>query len=193
MADTFASGVGGSSTIHAVHVDGNGVVLARQTVTPPTTLPWNGAVVRVGPTGDAVLSASWAADNSGISWTRWLEGLSPQGSVTWTYASLADYGSSFDPSEVARVDAYGRTWLSGEFAGSLALGPPAGTLGSTSSGGVDVVTLGTSGQLLSGSAPAALGGSVVGDMALAPGGKVVVAGWSEPGSAPVLFVSKLGF
>jgi hypothetical protein len=193
MADTFANGVGGSSEIHAVHVDGQGVLLARRTVMSPTTLPWNGAVVRVGPAGDAVLSASWAADNSGISWTRWLEGLSPQASVTWTYASLADYGSSFDPSEVARVDAYGRTWLSGEFAGSLALGAPAGTLGSTSAGGVDVVALGTSGQLLSGSAPAALGGSVVGDMALAPGGPVVVAGWSEPGSAAALFVSRLGF
>jgi hypothetical protein len=150
--------------------------------------------VRVGPGGDAVVSAAWAAGSSGLSWTWWLEGLTPQGAVSWTYPSLSANGTSLDPAEVARVDAYGRVWTAGEFTGSLALGAPAGTLTTDASTGLDVVALG-GGSVLSGSAVPSLAGGYVTDMALAPGGKIVLTGWTSmaAGYSGNLFVSKLGF
>ncbi len=193
--DTVVQNQSGSSTLYAVHLDASATVLSSQALMAAASTPWNGAAVRVGPGGDAVVSAAWAADGSGLSWTWWLEGLTPQGATSWTYPSLSSYGSSTDPAEVARVDAYGRVWTAGEFAGSLTLGAPAGTLTSgANTTGVDVVTLG-GGSALSGSTVPTLAGGSVDDMALAPGGEIVLAGWTGmgTGSSANLFVSKLGF
>jgi hypothetical protein len=165
----------------------------------PSNSAYDGAVVRVGPSGDPVVSAAWAADVSGLSWTRWLEGLSPQGDVRWTYPSLPSYGSSANPAEVVRVDGAGNAWIAGGFKGSLDLGAPVGTLTAGDAGAfnlaVDVLALGSNGNVLSGSTPAALTGTLVGDMALDRSGNVIVAGWTGAGvsSQGNLSVTKLGF
>jgi hypothetical protein len=191
--DSFANGQAGSSKLYAVHASGSGAVLSSQVMPAPSQQAWNGAAVRVGPSGDAVVSGAWAADNSGLSWGRWLEGLSASGDVGWTYPSLASYGSAWDPAEVVRLGARGHTWLASDFEGSLALGPPVGTLSAGAGIAAYVIALDAAGNAVSGSVPPSLTDSVVGDLALDANEDVFLTGWSGSSPNGALFVTKLGF
>jgi hypothetical protein len=189
--DTFpTNGQGDSSSLRAVHLDASGAVLASQTIASPSHVGWNGGAVRVGPSGDAIVSGAWAADNTSLDWTRWFEALAPSGQVRWTYPALPASQIGWNPAEFVRVDADGRAWTAGEIAAPLDLGSPVGTLGASNSVSGYVAILGTGGHVLSGSAPAALVGVQIADMGLTPDGDVVVTGWDGNGN---LAVTTLGF
>jgi hypothetical protein len=192
MFDLFANNAAGSSTLHAVHVDAHSNVLSSQSLPATSSGGYAGAAVRVGPSGDAVVSATWPADTSGLSWGRSFEGLSASGSVTWTYPSLPLYGSGWNPAELARIGAGPIAWVAGEFQGSLALGATSGTLSSGGAIAVDLVALGASGNVVSGSVPASLTDSFVGDMTLDANGDVFLAGWAGYSPQMTFFVTKLG-
>ena len=190
--DSATNGWSGSSSLRAVHLDASGAVLASQTIAPPGDVVWNGGAVRVGPSGDAIVSGAWIADDTGnTDWTRWFEALAPSGEVRWTYPALPVSQFGWDPAELVRVDAEGRAWTAGGIATSLDLGAPVGTLTASPSGSGYVAILGTSGHVLSGSAPAALENVLVDDLGLTPGGGLVVTGWDQNNGA--LIVTKLGF
>ena len=189
--DTSTNGWSGSSSLRAVHLDASGAVLASRTIAPPGNVSWNGGAVRVGPSGDAIVSGAWAPDNTPGDWTRWFGALAPTGEVRWTYPALPVSQQGWDPAELVRVDAEGRAWTAGNIAAPLDLGAPVGTLTPSASGSGYVAILGTGGQVLSGSGPAALGNVSIDDLGLTPGGGLVVTGW-DPISGS-LTVTKLGF
>ncbi len=190
--DSYTNGWSGSSSLRAVHLDASGAVLASQTIAPPSDVGWNAGAVRVGPSGDAIVSGAWAADSTGnTDWTRWFEALAPSGEVLWTYPALPVSQFGWDPAELVRVDAEGRAWTTGGIATSLDLGAPVGTLTASSSGSGYVAVLGTGGHVLSGSAPAALENVLIDDLGLTPGGDPVVMGWDQTSAS--ITVTKLGF
>ena len=190
--DSAINGWSGSSSLRAVHLDASGAVLASQTIAPPSDVGWNAGAVRVGPSGDAIVSGAWAADSTGnTDWTRWFEALASSGEVLWTYPALPVSQFGWDPAELVRVDAEGRAWTTGGIAASLDLGAPVGTLTASTSGSGYVAVLGTGGHVLSGSAPAALENVLIDDLGLTPGGDVVVMGWDA--TIASITVTKLGF
>jgi hypothetical protein len=190
--DSAINGWSGSSSLRAVHLDASGAVLASQTIAPPGDVGWNGGAVRVGASGDAIVSGAWAADDtSSGDWTRWFGALAPNGEVRWTYPALSVSQGAWDPAELVRVDAEGRAWTAGEIAAPLDLGAPVGTLTASPSGSGYVAILGTGGHVLSGSAPVALASVLIEDMGLIPGGDLVVMGWDATSGS--VTVTKLGF
>lgn len=197
-ASIWIAGGDATGTVRVVHLAPDATILSTQVAqTPALSKAWNGTVaVRVGPDDDVVASASSGPGQTGVEWDRWFEGLSPAGAVRWTYPDLSIPGSFIDPAQLVRVDPGGNAWLGGQFTGSLALGPPVGTLTSPgASWSTDAVILGLDGKFVSGGVGTAMTSPVVGDMALAADGRgVVLTGWDTvSASMRSFFVSKLGF
>ena len=157
---------------------------------PPSDVGWAGGAVRVGPSGDAIVCGARGADNTAVDWTSWFEAVAPSGEVRWTYPGLPATQHGWDPAELVRVDAEGRAWTAGEITAPLDLGAPVGTLTTSSYASGYVAILGTGGQVLSGSAPAALANVQIADLGLTPDGNVVVLGWD---GNEHFTVTKLGF
>jgi hypothetical protein len=191
----WASGVNpGTGDIHLVHLGPDGTTLTSQAIpTPATPGLYMGAAVRVGPTGDAVLS--WGSGpGTGSDWTRWLEGLSPTGAVLWTYPALLVTGEVDDPAQLARVDGDGDVWAADAFLGTQAFGGPVGTLTSNVEGSPELFALGRNGRLRGGIVVPGVTNPIVADIALGPNRTVALVGGqvNDPGM-PSLFVSKFGY
>ena len=110
-----------------------------------------------------------------------MEGLTAEGQVAWTRPMAAAHEISTDPSALFRVGLDGSSWTADLLSSSRSLGPPVGTL-IASDGAVlspFVEEYGSSGALSGALVAAGIGFGQLGDLALGPGGTVVVLGWDE--------------
>jgi hypothetical protein len=186
-----------TALVWAAHLRSDGSILSKISMPSPLapTLTTGGAV-RVGPSGDAVLSGTSSTSGTSSAWNRWLEGLSPPGNVTWTLGPIDVNAAASDPAQLVRLDSSGNAWTAGTFLGSQNFGSPVGTLSSPSStvGAMFVVIYGPDGKPRSGSAVTGMTGPAVSDMALGSDQTLVVDGWDySSGGASFFLVSRLGF
>ncbi len=166
----------------------DGSVLATQAV-PAPAMPGSdvGAAVRIGPSGDMVLS--WGGHPMDLTLERWLRDYDPAGHVRWS-TSFEMYGGT-DPAQLVRLDADGNAWIADWLYGSQDL--PIGTLNSAN-GAVEVLQVGSDGTFRSAdllppvATDAGLLQPPIADMALGPGRTLLIAGWTNP---PGFMVTKL--
>jgi hypothetical protein len=169
-----------SGDMTLAHLGTDGSVLATQTVSAPA-MPGDyvGAAVRIGPSGDMVLS--WGAHPMQTTVERWLRDYDPAGHIRWS-TSFELYGG-FDPAQLVRLDADGNAWIADWLFGSQNL--PIGMLTNTN-GAVEVLQVGTDGTFHSAdllppvATDAGTVAPAIADMALGPGRTLLIAGWTNP-------------
>ena len=186
-----------TALVWAAHLRSDGSVLSKISMPSPLapTLTTGGAI-RVGPSGDVVLSGTSSTSSSSSEWNRWFEGLSPSGGVTWTLGPIDLTAAVSDPAQLVRIDSSGDAWTAGQILGSQNFGPPVGSLSSPSStvGAMFDVIYGPDGKPRLGSAITGMTGPAVSDMALGSDQTLVVDGWDHsPDGTSFFFVSRLGF
>jgi hypothetical protein len=185
-----------SGTLRAVHLAANAAVLSTTLMPSPIQVGlWSGGAVRVGSSGDVVLSASSGPGQPSADWNRWFEELAPAGQMLWSHPATDFSGTPEDPAELVRVDSSGNAWVAGELASTLDVGAPVGVLTSPSpNGSMFVSVFGPDGRPRSGTAIAGATEPYVEDMALGANATVVLTGWdSTTTTTTFFFVSKLGF
>jgi hypothetical protein len=177
-----------SGDMTLAHLGADGSVLATQAV-PAPAMPGDdvGAAVRIGPSGDMVLS--WGGHPTDSTLERWLRDYDPAGHVRWS-TSFEIYGG-YDPAQLVRLDADGNAWIADWLYGSQDL--PIGMLNSAN-GAVEVLQVGSDGTFRSADLlpPVATDAGAlqpaIADMALGPDGTLLIAGWTNP---PGFVVTKL--
>ena len=177
-----------SGDMTLAHLGADGSVLATQAV-PAPAMPGDdvGAAVRIGPSGDMVLS--WGGHPMGLTVERWLRDYDPAGHVRW--CTSFEMNEGYDPAQLVRLDADGNAWIADWLYGSQDL--PIGRLNSAN-GAVEVLQVGSDGTFRSADLlpPLATDAGAlqpaIADMALGPGRTLLIAGWTNP---PGFMVTKL--
>ena len=166
-----------SGDMTLAHLDAaDGSLLATQAV-PAPAMPGDdvGAAVRIGPSGDMVLS--WGGYPMNPTLVRWLRDYDPAGNVRWS--TSFELSNGFDPAQLVRLDTDGNAWIADWLYGSQDL--PIGTLNSAS-GAVEVLQVGTDGTFRSAdllppvTTDAGVLEPTIADMALGPGHTLLIAG-----------------